>query len=304
VEAPTPGTTATVFFPLPQVSELLRPGSVAAAADAREVVVVSPEQSHLAALDVAAAVSGGAEVAVREPGCAHPDAAAAGAVRLGGATFGAEEDATPCYAADGEASFVELTPGDRRVTLLGSGAFMTNDRLDEDGNAALALRVLGRQRVVEWVYPRTLPVSADQERSLTSFLPHRFFVLVAQLLVVVLLLALWRARRLGPVVVEPLPVVVRAAEAVEGRARLYEAAGARDRAADSLRAGLRDRLVRALGLAPDAPRETLVTAVTIRTPRGTYEVDALLYGPPPADDDALVALATELDRLDAEVRDL
>ena len=51
------------------------------------------------------------------------------------------------------------------------------------------------------------------------------------------LLVLWRARRLGPVVTEPLPVVVRSAEVVEGHGRLYSRAGARDRAAAALRAG-------------------------------------------------------------------
>ena len=60
------------------------------------------------------------------------------------------------------------------------------------------------------------------------------------LLVVGVLLALWRGRRLGPVVTEPLPVVVRSAEVVEGHGRLYRRAGARERAAELLRAGHRD----------------------------------------------------------------
>ncbi len=64
-----------------------------------------------------------------------------------------------------------------------------------------------------------------------------------QLAVAVVLLALWRARRLGPVVPESLPVVVRAAEATEGRGRMYRRAGARDRAAGRLRAATRTRIV-------------------------------------------------------------
>ena len=48
------------------------------------------------------------------------------------------------------------------------------------------------------------------------------------LLVVGVLVALWRGRRFGPVVTEPLPVVVRSAEVVEGHGRLYRrAAGPR-----------------------------------------------------------------------------
>ena len=83
----------------------------------------------------------------------------------------------------------------------------------------------------------------------------------------VVVLALWRARRLGRVVEEPLPVVVRAAETVEGRGRLYRAAGARDRAAEALRRGARDRLVPRLGLPAGADREALVGTVAVRTGR-------------------------------------
>jgi hypothetical protein len=71
---------------------------------------------------------------------------------------------------------------------------------------------------------------------------------VVQLLVALGVLALWRGRRLGPVVEEPLPVVVRAAETVEGRSRLYRKAGARDVAAEALRRAAVRRLGTALGL--------------------------------------------------------
>jgi len=117
----------------------------------------------------------------------------------------------------------------------------------------------------------------------------------------VVLLGLWRARRLGPVVDEPLPVVVRASETDEGRARLYRRGSNRDRAAALLRAATRDRLAPLLGLPVAADRATLVRAVAARTLRTPQEVDALLYGAAPHDDARLVQLADELDRLDREV---
>ena len=73
-----------------------------------------------------------------------------------------------------------------------------------------------------------------------------------------LLLALWRARRLGPVVAEPLPVVVRAAETVEGRARLYRRGGARGQAA---RGAARRRPVAGSGRALGLPRRADPPAV-------------------------------------------
>jgi hypothetical protein len=100
------------------------------------------------------------------------------------------------------------------------------------------------------------------------------------------------------VVAEPLPVVVRAAEAVEGRSRLYRAARARGTAADALRAGTRDRVVRRLGLSVDTGRAGVVDAVSWRTGRDPAEVDALLYGAAPGEDAALVRLADDLSALE------
>jgi hypothetical protein len=96
------------------------------------------------------------------------------------------------------------------------------------------------------------------------------------------------------VVTEPLPVVVRAAEAVEGRSRLYRAAGARGPAAEALRAATVDRLVRRVGAAPGGDPGGLVALVVERTGDDPATVHALLYGGAPEDDAALVRLADDL----------
>jgi hypothetical protein len=264
-------------------------------------VVVGAYDEHTRATGTGVVPRGEREAGLSKPGCEHPDAVAAGEARVVGVRYRAPDGAVVCYGT----SFVEVTGERQRVTFLGTGELMTNEHLDENGNAALALRLLTRHPTVEWVYPRSPVASGEEPRSLGDLVTRRVNVFVWELVVVALLLAAWRARRLGPVVVEPLPVVVRAAESVEGRARLYQAARARGRAADALRAGLRDRLVRTLGLAPDAARSTLVEAVTVRTRgRDPLAVDTLLYGPPPRDDTDLVRLADDLDSLYSEVRDL
>jgi hypothetical protein len=120
----------------------------------------------------------------------------------------------------------------------------------------------------------------------------------------VLLFMLWRARRLGPVVIEPLPVVVRAAETAEGRARLYRRAKAADHAADALRRSTVDRMIPLLGLTPDATPAAVVESVAARTGRPGAEIHAVLYGPPPDTEQALVQLADTLDVLANEVGSL
>ncbi len=133
-------------------------------------------------------------------------------------------------------------------------------------------------------------------------MPDGVLLAALQVLIAVVLLALWRGRRLGPVVSEPLPVVVRAAEAVEGRARLYRRGRARDSAATALRESSLARLIPLLGLpsGPDPP--AVVDAVADRTGPVCRCARRLLYGAAPSDDQSMVRLADDLDALEREVR--
>ncbi|PRC53647.1 hypothetical protein C6A85_52785, partial [Mycobacterium sp. ITM-2017-0098] len=82
----------------------------------------------------------------------------------------------------------------------------------------------------------------------TDLIPEQVTWMALQLALGVALLALWRGRRVGPLVAEQLPVVVRASETVEGRGRLYRSRRARDVAAESLRTAARQRMLPRLGL--------------------------------------------------------
>jgi hypothetical protein len=119
--------------------------------------------------------------------------------------------------------------------------------------------------------------------------------------------AVWRGQRFGPLVAETLPVTVRASETMHGRARLTAKAADAAHAGAALREGAQRRLARRLGLAAHAGADEVADAASdrLRIPRGTLQ--ALLTGPLPVDDAALVALARQLDELetavDADLRD-
>lgn len=294
-QAAAGGARTTVLVPFP---EALTPDELGELAGLPgELVVVAPDQDHVDALDLPVTVGGPVPVEPRRPACDLPAAEVAGEVELGGATYRAEDGvATGCYASGGRATLLRL--GDRRVTLLGDGEVLTNALLDERGSAALGLGLLGTGDEVRWLVPDLgRPLDDSGEQPLSELLPRGLRLGVLQLLLAAGVLALWRARRLGRVVAEPLPVVVRAAESVEGRSRLYRAAGARDRAAEALRAGARERLGRRLGLSPETGRAGLVATLAARAGRDPAQVDGLLYGAAPADDAALVRLADDLDEL-------
>jgi len=125
--------------------------------------------------------------------------------------------------------------------------------------------------------------------------------IVWQLCLVVLLLAFWKARRIGPLVAEQLPVVVRASETVEGRGRLYRSRRASDRAADALRTATLQRLLPRLGLAPNAEPASIIASIVTRSGQDPDLIGHTLFGPPPATETDLVNLANVLDNIERQV---
>ncbi len=237
----------------------------------------------------------------RAPNCVAADAVAAGNVTLGGVEYDTPPPAHECYGG----AFVEHQDPQGTVTALGAAEPLTNEWLADEGNAALAMRVLGKHQRLVWYLPNPADPSLENEKKpLSELIPSGWSFAALQAGIAVLLLALWRSRRLGPVVTEPIPVVVRAAETTEGRARLYRKAKAAAHAGETLREAARARLRPLLGLTRDAEPAALVESVAARTGRAPAEIGALLYGHPPADvtdTAALVRLADGLDVVEREV---
>ena len=134
------------------------------------------------------------------------------------------------------------------------------------------------------------PPPPDDHPLLDAF-PPWFWALLIQLALVALLIVLWRARRLGPPVTEPLPVEVRAAETVLGRARLYQRARARGPTAATLRTAALGRLRGRLDLPATLAPAELAARVAGRTGDDPEQIRELLYGAAPETDAALLELA-------------
>jgi len=252
-------------------------------------------------------VPAGSSSGTFEPGCSLPAADGAGQVGfIGSQIYTAPATATKCYLDDGRPNLVQLPVGGGTVTVLGGGLPLTNERLTEDGNAALGMNLLGSRSEVVWLLPDPPPPGTGR-KSFGDLVPFGVKLAVLQAIIAVALVALWRSRRLGPVVVEPLPVVVRSAEAVEGRARLYRARRAGDRAALALRGGALERLTALLGMPKSAAADPgmareIVAGIAAHTGEAPEMIGNALYGPPPVDDAELVRLAGYLDELERQVR--
>ena len=293
----------TVVVSLPDV---LGPNELAALArNNSQLVIVTPDDEALTLLEIPAVDTGdvGSNDRVK-PKCDLAAAQAAGTVTVDGSAYATAGAAQGCYPIDGHyAVVVATTAKGRHVTVLGSRAVFANHTLDHDGNAALALGLLTDHRKLDWLIPVAPTAAAGTERhGLFDLLPGRLGWVVLEIVLALLLFAISRGRRLGPLVTEPLPVVVRATETVEGRARLLRGARARRSGAEALQAAVRRRLGTRLGLGATPSQAALVDRIAARTGRGAEAVTDLLYGSSPVDDRKLVALATALDRLEEEMR--
>lgn len=275
-----------------------------------DLVLVAPSPAALQALAPAVSVAGFAPVTAAAAACGLPAARLAGRADLGGTLLRSiRPGAAHCYPVAGPVlgwGLVRYVSGGRAVTVLGTGTPLTNHDLAREGNAALALNLLSGHRRVAWLVPgraspAAAPAAPSRPRSLFSLLPPAAYLVTAQLAVAAVLAALWRMRRFGPLVTEPLAVAVRASETTEGHARLYQARRSRDRAAAALRAATLGRLLPRLGLPADAVPAAVCGELAHRSGRPAGEIEALLYGPVPGDDGALVALAAGLDTLEGEV---
>jgi hypothetical protein len=305
------GVTLVITSPgLLSARELGRLGAVRG-----NLMLVEPVSASLAALAPGTAVAGKAPLAAADPGCRLTAARLAGHADLGGVLLrSTARGAWQCYPVNGHPTLVRYTTGyrttggrttgGRTITLLGSGAPLTNQYLARHGNAALALDLLSGSARIVWLVPAP-PAGAPPPggpQSLFSLIPWSAYLVTIQLAIAVALAALWRVRRLGPLVAEPLPVVVRASETVEGHGRLYQSRRSRDRAAAVLREAALNRITARLALPHGAGAGAICAAMAARTGRGAGEIRATLFGPVPRDDAALTALARDIDTLEGEVR--
>jgi hypothetical protein len=317
---------ATIFIPAPDLPNPNLLGVLANLPARNSVVLVEPTSLQQHALPV---VKSPRRWAARTslPGCADPVASKAGratTVRtryipvdvLAGQDIFGTTDHVRCYGG----GLIRLTWNRLDLAVVGASDPFRNNRIGEYGNAELATGLLaGRKRVI-WLdmhaservsyseFEGNLGIQlpgADQggsngpeeQNPLWTAVPSTFWPILAQVGLVALLLALWRARRLGPPVAEPLPVIVPEAETVTGRGRLYARAGARGPALETLRGAARHRILRLLDLPPGAAEAEVVEAVAAHARIPADQVRALLYGPEPLDDAHLVAATASLDAL-------
>lgn len=275
------------------------------AALANHVVVLSPDFSQLTALAPEVGAAGVVNKKSLSSDCTSAAVNKAGVVTGAGNGYRLvvkDASATLCLGSGKNVfSLINIERGTRTITVLGTTDALSNEHVADRGNAALTLNLLGDNAKLVWYLPTIDDTAVSGEPSIAALTPPWVSSVMTLLVLVAIAAAFWRGRRMGPLVIENLPVVVRASETMEGRARLYQKGAARRRALDSLRIGAIDRLAVLCGLPRLATVEEVIGAVSAITARDQAGIRSLLFEAVPGTDRYLVRLSDELLELERAV---
>lgn len=187
------------------------------------------------------------------------------------------------------------------LTVLGNPAWVTNEHIDEEGNASLVLSQLSQtQNVV--VYHPTFDGSDEQSPPTTiDFVPDWFLAGVLWLIPCVLVLLLVIGRRFGPLAIEQLPVIVPAVETVHGRAALSSRSHDRDGALHTLRTGALLRIAKRLSLSPDARTPDIIARIAATTGADPGYLHHVFVTASAHTDTELTELVHQLTQIESEI---
>ena len=226
----------------------------------------------------------------RDADCDVPAAKAAEEITTTGSGFRIlDGDAEGCFADGDILSLVQL----EGYTVLGATEALTNGEILSAGNAALGLNLLGANDTLVWYLPSAEDYDTDIATA-SELSPPWVLPVTLTLFLVAFAAILWRGRRLGPLIVENLPVTVKASETMQGRARLYERANARLHTLDSLRIGTIARLAALCGLPVLATVDEVIATCAGVAGLDPSAVHSLLVDAQPTSDRELVRLSDEL----------
>ena len=274
-----------------------------AVALADTVILIDPGFAELQAVAAGVAQAGVVDEPL-EAGCDVPAARRAGTVSgeaSGYRILDADAGAIGCFASGDDVVSLVALPGG--LTVLGTTAALSNESIIRDGNAALALGLFGAHEHLVWYLPSFGDLPESAPATLGELTPAWVTPVLSLLVLTFVAAAVWRGRRLGPLVIENLPVTVRASETMLGRARLYEKSSSRLRALDALRVGSLQRLATSCGLPRTATVDDIAGAAAQLTGAQVGDIRRLLVDAVPATDaelmslsDALLTLERDLDR--------
>jgi uncharacterized protein DUF4350 len=259
------------------------------------IILMTPDFDQLDAFAPEVALAGNVS-GVLTADCSLRPVEQAGTVTGTGSGYrniGADPDVVTCLGSgDSTYSLIQSEHAGTTVTIIGTTEAFTNQFVVNEGNAAFALGLLGGTKNLVWLLPSI--DEAGGALSAADLTPAWVSLVMILLIISTIAAGFWRGRRFGPLVVENLPVVVRASETMHGRARLYEKSTSRLHALDALRIGTIDRVGVRCGLPTVASVDDVIRTVSALLRRPEPEIAQLLRDADPSTEAELVRLSDAL----------
>ncbi|WP_396668646.1 DUF4350 domain-containing protein [Microbacterium sp. R86528] len=272
---------------------------IAGAAD--DIVLVDPRSRTLDLLVDGSTPAGYAPDEAVTPACSFGAAERSGPIAPG-ALFTPSISGASCYPVGDGWALVSAAHADGVAVAVDAQVLFTNQHLADNGNAALAINLMGGNDRLVWYIPGPGDTDlANTDPTLGELTPPWVSPVIVLLLVSGLAAAIWRGRRFGPLVAERLPVTVRASETTEGRARMYAASRDASHAADQLRIAAIGRLSHALRMGAHADARDVADAAASITESDRVDVRRILLDDVPTTDAELVSLSEQLRQLESAV---
>lgn len=216
------------------------------------------------------------------------------------ARYEVDPAAASCFG-DGTAAYVVVEPkGAGTVVAIGGPTGFTNQQLDQHDHAVVAGSLMAPTPGTSVVLAERPPIG-DGDTSLADLVAPGVKAALIQLGVAFAVYALFRARRFGRPVAEPLPVQIAGSELVTAVGRLLQQSKDPGRAAAMLSADLRRLLGSRLGLGADADAHAVAQAASARTGVDEARIAAALSPGPVEDEQALVDTARTIESVTQEV---
>lgn len=203
-----------------------------------------------------------------------------------------------------------FTQQQKQTILLGNAYALTNRHLASKDSAALGLALVGNNKNVIWADPRAADLKGQQgtsgEGGRRGGIPPQLSwlnLLAWWSVFLAIVAAFWRGRRLGRIVVEYLPVMVRASETAKGLGRSYSVSASHERSLELLQSAAALRIAKKLGVPSYTPRSELISVVASALGRSSEDIESVLTRKAHTAQD-LISGTANLDSLERQVRRL
>lgn len=192
--------------------------------------------------------------------------------------------------------------------VLGTVHPLTNGYLATKDSAALGLSLVKGTKKVVWIDPKladfknTTPTRQQPSRDLPQKLSW-MNSLKWWALFLIAMVGVWRGRRLGRIVTEYLPVMVKSSETARGLGRMYSSSKSYERSLQLLQSAASVRIAKLLGVHPSTSQQDLIVIIAQSLGRQEPEISTILCRKANSAAD-LVAGTANLDSLEHQIKRL